>query len=81
MHRDWNDFKVLHSNIAGAREAFENACETLFKKIYPETQNGETMIKIIKNMYKTDMHKTNTFMKNSTTSDFEKEALAYIRNI
>ena len=51
------------------------------KKIYPETQNGETMIKIIKNMYKTDMHKTNTFMKNSTTSDFEKEALAYIRNI
>jgi len=35
MNRDWNDFKALHSNIAGAREAFENACETLFRKKYP----------------------------------------------
>jgi hypothetical protein len=35
MQRDWRDFKALHSNIAGAREAFENACEILFKKQYP----------------------------------------------
>ncbi len=34
MNRNWNDFKSLHSNLAGAREAFENACETLFRKIY-----------------------------------------------
>jgi hypothetical protein len=35
MNRDWNDFKALHSNIAGAREAFEDACETLFRSVYP----------------------------------------------
>ncbi len=51
------------------------------KKIYPETQNGETMIKIIKNMYKIDKRKTNAFVKKSTTSDFENEALAYIQNL
>ena len=34
MSRDWFDFKALHSNFAGAREAFENACETLFRKIH-----------------------------------------------
>ncbi len=35
MQRNWRDFKALHSNISGAREAFENACEVLFKKMYP----------------------------------------------
>lgn len=34
MDRDWHDFKALHGNLAGAREAFENACETLFRKIH-----------------------------------------------
>ena len=58
----------------------KNSFEFL-KKIYPETQNGETMIKIIKNMYKIDKRKTNAFVKKSTTSDFEKEALAYIQNL
>ena len=58
----------------------KNSFEFL-KKIYPETQNGETMIKIIKSMYKIDKQKTNAFVKKSTTSDFEKEALAYIKNI
>lgn len=58
----------------------KNSFEFL-KKIYPETQNGETMIKIIKNMYKIDKQKTNAFVKKSTTSDFEKEALAYIQNL
>ncbi len=58
----------------------KNSFEFL-KKIYPETQNGETMIKVIKNMYKIDKQKTNAFVKKSTTSDFEKEALAYIKNI
>ena len=57
----------------------KNSFEFL-KKIYPETQNGETMIKVIKNMYKIDKRKTNAFVKKSTTSDFEKEALAYIKN-
>ena len=58
----------------------KNSFEFL-KKIYPETQNGETMIKIIKNMYKIDKRKTNAFVKKSTTSDFEKEALEYIQNL
>lgn len=58
----------------------KNSFEFL-KKIYPETQNGETMIKVIKNMYKIDKQKTNAFVKKSTTSDFEKEALVYIQNI
>lgn len=58
----------------------KNSFEFL-KKIYPETENGETMIKVIKNMYKIDKQKTNAFMKKSTTSDFEDEALAYIQNI
>lgn len=58
----------------------KNSFEFL-KKIYPETENGDTMIKIIKNMYKIDKQKTNAFVKKSTTSDFEKEALAYIQNI
>lgn len=35
MNRDWNDFKALHSNIAGARQAFEDACETLYRKRNP----------------------------------------------
>lgn len=59
-----------------SKESFE-----FLKKIYPETQNGETMIKVIKNMYKIDKQKTNAFVKKSTTSDFEKEALAYIKNL
>ena len=58
----------------------KNSFEFL-KKIYPETKNGETMIKVIKNMYKIDKQKTNAFVKKSTTSDFEKEALAYIQNL
>lgn len=28
------DFKAINTNISGAREAFENACETLFRTIY-----------------------------------------------
>lgn len=58
------------------KESFE-----FLKKIYPETQESETMIKVIKNMYKIDKQKTNAFVKKSTTSDFEKEALAYIKNL
>ncbi len=45
MHRDWQDFKSSHSNIAGAREAFENACETLFRKIYPNQPVHQVRVK------------------------------------
>ncbi len=45
MNRDWQDFKSLHSNIAGAREAFENACETLFRKIYPDQHASQVAVK------------------------------------
>jgi hypothetical protein len=34
MQKDWRDFKSLYGNIEGAREGFEKACETLFRKVY-----------------------------------------------
>ncbi len=34
MNRDWTDFKSLYGNIAGAREQFENACESIFREIH-----------------------------------------------
>lgn len=45
MNRDWQDFKSLHSNVAGAREAFEDACETLFKKVYPNQNVSQVAVK------------------------------------
>jgi hypothetical protein len=42
MDRNWHDFKSLHSNLPGAREAFEQACEAVFRKIYP-TQNVDAV--------------------------------------
>lgn len=45
MNRNWTDFKSLHSNLAGAREAFEEACETLFKKIYHDKHVSQVKIK------------------------------------
>lgn len=45
MNRDWTDFKSLHSNIAGAREAFEIACETLFREVYPNQHVSAVAIK------------------------------------
>jgi len=45
MNRDWNDFKSLHSNISGARQAFELACETLFRKIYTGKSVSQVEVK------------------------------------
>ena len=45
MNRNWTDFKSLHSNLAGAREAFEDACETLFKKIYHDKHVSQVKVK------------------------------------
>ena len=45
MNREWNDFKSIHSNIAGAREAFENACETLFRKVYTGKHVSQVKVK------------------------------------
>ena len=45
MNRDWQDFKSLHSNIAGAREAFENACEALFRRMYPDQNVSQVAVK------------------------------------
>ncbi|PCI41277.1 MAG: hypothetical protein COB41_10775 [Proteobacteria bacterium] len=45
MNRDWQDFKSLHGNIAGAREAFENACETLFRKVHPDQHVSQVSVK------------------------------------
>ncbi|NJO01705.1 MAG: hypothetical protein HC880_08455, partial [Bacteroidia bacterium] len=36
MERNWDDFKQIFGNIEGARAAFEEACETLLRKIYPD---------------------------------------------
>ncbi len=36
MNRDWTDFKSLYGNIAGAREQFEKACESVFRQIHPQ---------------------------------------------
>lgn len=46
MNRDWNDFKSMHSNMAGAREAFENACETLFRDIYKTHSVSQVSVKL-----------------------------------
>lgn len=46
MNRDWTDFKSLHSNISGAREAFENACESLFRKIYVGKTVSQVKVKL-----------------------------------
>lgn len=46
MNRDWVDFKGLHGNIAGAREAFEDACETLFRKIYFNKSVSQVKVKV-----------------------------------
>jgi hypothetical protein len=46
MNRDWIDFKSLHSNISGAREAFENACESLFRKIYVGKTVSQVKVKL-----------------------------------
>ncbi|WP_415376675.1 hypothetical protein [Patiriisocius sp. Uisw_017] len=45
MIRDWTDFKSLHGNIAGAREAFEDACETLYKKKYKDQHVSQVKVK------------------------------------
>jgi hypothetical protein len=33
--KTWPDYVNLHSNLEGARFAFENDCEALFRKLYP----------------------------------------------
>jgi hypothetical protein len=45
MDRDWSDFKSLHGNIAGAREAFENACETLYRKKFSDHNVSQIAVK------------------------------------
>lgn len=44
MERNWIDFKSLHSNINGARAAFEDACESLFKVIYKNEPVGQVKV-------------------------------------
>ncbi|GGH61943.1 outer membrane protein assembly factor BamB [Filimonas zeae] len=45
MKRDWYDFKALHSNFPGARDAFEKACETLFRKMHSEKNVQQVTVK------------------------------------
>jgi hypothetical protein len=46
MNRDWIDFKSIHSNIAGAREAFEDACESLYRKMNPGKHVSQMKVKV-----------------------------------
>ncbi len=45
MNRNWTDFKSLHGNIAGARQAFEDACETLFRKKHKDQHVSQVKVK------------------------------------
>lgn len=45
MERDWRDFKSLHSNLAGAREAFETACEILYKAKHKDEHVSQVKVK------------------------------------
>lgn len=45
MERDWQDFKALYSNISGAREAFERACETLFRTQFINKNVQQVIVK------------------------------------
>lgn len=45
MLKDWRDFKELYGNIEGAREAFEKACETLFREVYRPQHVSQMAVK------------------------------------
>ena len=45
MNKDWADFKALYGNMAGARKAFENACETLYRKKYVDEHVSQVSVK------------------------------------
>lgn len=45
MERNWSDFTNLHSNLPGARDAFEKACETLFRSIYKGANVQQVAVK------------------------------------
>lgn len=45
MNRNWLDFKSLYGNLAGAREAFESACESLFRKMYEGSHVSQITVK------------------------------------
>ncbi len=46
MNRNWSDFKALYGNISGAREEFENACESLFKKIHSNQHVSQMKVNV-----------------------------------
>ncbi|WP_312765432.1 restriction endonuclease [Epilithonimonas sp.] len=46
MNRNWSDFKALYGNIAGAREEFENACESLFRKMNPDKHVSQMKVTV-----------------------------------
>ncbi|MDH5632921.1 MAG: restriction endonuclease [Gammaproteobacteria bacterium] len=45
MSDSWNDFKITHGGVEGARAAFEKACETLFRKIYVSKNVQQVAVK------------------------------------
>lgn len=45
MERSWKDYISLHSNLAGARDAFEKDCETLFREHYKEENVQQVEVK------------------------------------
>lgn len=45
MSDSWNDFKITHGGVEGARAAFEKACETIFRKIYDSKNVQQAAVK------------------------------------
>jgi len=45
MQKNWRSFVEIYGNIEGARDGFENACQTLFTKIYPRKYVAKMAVK------------------------------------
>lgn len=45
--------------------------------VYPETQNNDTLLRILRNMFRIDRTKSTAIIKRLAKTDFEKAALAY----
>lgn len=45
MKYTWNDFKVMHGGVEGARAAFEQVCESLYRKIYSSVNVQQVEVK------------------------------------
>lgn len=45
MTKDWTDFKAQNGGFAGARDAFEKACETIYRKKHKDDHVGQVLVR------------------------------------